>query len=421
MSMYTTRFDKQNMTLQLIEPIDPRIVRLKLTADLSHEIEGVSDVALSFFADVLATKTKTRDREDIVSYLNRHGIQLMVEAGNREIVCSLDVTRRNLTAALHILSDILRNAELTSDEFKKTQRRTLEELRESKDNAKLIARINFARALYSPDDPRHSDTLEEQITIIQKLSFRDFARMKAQVLGARWYMSAVAAPSDRRALERFARTFAHDGETAPVETSVTRTSAKRVFETVSGKTNVELRLGHRIAVSQTDPAYPALTFGLSVLGDYGGFGGRLMSTVREKEGLTYGIYARIEETRAGEPGHWNIFTFFTARDLQKGLRSTIHQLNLLLAKGVTERECAVFKEMYRNDFLITHESNARRLQYYHAMLVNGLDEGWVIDFQKRVANLTKREVNDALRTYLDPKRMVVSGAGPVTRTGKGTL
>lgn len=421
MSMYTTRLEKPNLTLQFIEPIDPRIVRLGLTVDLSHEIEDVSDAALAFFADALATKTKTRDREEIVSYLNRHGIQLAIEAGTREIMCSLDVAERNLKAALLILADILRNAELTADEFARIQRRTLEELREAKDNAKLIARINFARAIYSPDDPRRGETLDEQVAIIQKLTVRDFARMKAKMLGGRWYISAVAATQNRPLLERFATAFSHDVKATPVELSAAQASTKHVFETVSGKTNVELRLGHRIALSQTDAEYPALTFGLSVLGNYGGFGGRLMSTVREKEGLTYGIYARIEETRVGEPGHWNIFTFFTACDLEKGLRSTMRQLNLLLEKGVTERECAVFKEMYRNAFLITHESNARRLRYYHALLANGLNEEWALAFEARIAGLTRREVNEALRAHLDPKRMVISGAGPVNKKGEGIV
>jgi zinc protease len=420
--MYTNRIFMPNMVVQTIEPIDARIVRVKLTCDLSHEAEGVSDIELSFFADLLGTKTATKDKAMIISMLNKNGIRLMIEGGEQSLTCTMTVTKEKFGAALAILKDILLNAEVAKDEFTRTQKRTLEELREARDDARRIARINFSRALYANGDPRHSETLAEQVATVTRLTTRHFTTLKRNMLGGRWYLSAVLDPSDHATLTRFARAFSHD--TTLPERSAKQTTLPRsrsVYETVSGRTNVELRLGHRLTLTQTSEDYPALAFGLSIFGEVGGFGGRLMSTVREKEGLTYGIYARIEATEATRPGHWNIYTFFTAKDLHKGIASTMHQFAVLLEKGVTARECAVFKETYQNEFLIRHESNERRLGYYHALLTLGLDEAWAGAFQEKIAALTVREVNDALRTHLDPKRLVSSGAGPVTKTGKGIV
>src|SRR5699024_10309459 len=57
------------------------------------------------------------------------------------------------------------------------------------------------------------------------------------------------------------------------------------------KASVSVMWGQSTGLRYTDADYLPLRVGVSILGE--GFTGRLMSTVRDKEGLTYGIGASL--------------------------------------------------------------------------------------------------------------------------------
>jgi zinc protease len=193
------------------------------------------------------------------------------------------------------------------------------------------------------------------------------------------------------------------------------------FITVPGKTNVEVRMGNVIPITPLHVEYAALDFGIDVLGKVGGFSGRLMSTVREKAGLTYGIYATTVDTNPQSTIHWNVYTFLAAKDLAKGLSATRNEIKRIVRKGITSKELSTFKDILRNQYLIAHESNMRRLSTYHTLSVLGYSETILIERVARMQKLTLPEVNKALIKYIDPHNLVTSGAGPVSSEGKGIL
>ena len=57
----------------------------------------------------------------------------------------------------------------------------------------------------------------------------------------------------------------------------------------------------QLGIDRDDPDYAALSLGNQILGG-GGFGTRLMSEVREKRGLTYGVYSGF----CADAGTWPV-------------------------------------------------------------------------------------------------------------------
>ena len=73
----------------------------------------------------------------------------------------------------------------------------------------------------------------------------------------------------------------------------------------------------------------ALRIGTAMLGH--GFTGRLMGTVRDKQGLTYGIDAAVSEDTIAD-GAWDISASFAPALLEKGLASTQRRAAELVAR-----------------------------------------------------------------------------------------
>lgn len=187
---------------------------------------------------------------------------------------------------------------------------------------------------------------------------------------------------------------------------------------IPSKQNIEFSIGASIPMTRAAADYPAFVFGMSVLGIYGGFTGRLMSTVREKEGLTYGIYGRTELVTTHEEGVWRIMTFFNPKDAPRGIASTLREIALMHKKGITEDELTRFKNILHTRFTLTEDSLLKKIAEAHGLRVIGVTEEAYAEFKKSIQRLTCEEVNRVMKKYLDPKRLIISGAGPIASVAK---
>jgi zinc protease len=163
----------------------------------------------------------------------------------------------------------------------------------------------------------------------------------------------------------------------------------------------------------TNKEYYAFVFGLNVLGKWGGFAGRLMSTVREKEGLTYGIYARTETAGLTEFGFWRIMTFFAPDKALVGINSTLREIRTIRNNGITKTEYSRFKTILKTGHALLNDSIIRTASNIHSNQIKGLRFKDIEEHRKNMFNVTISDVNEALKKYLDPERMVIAGAGPV--------
>ena len=102
-----------------------------------------------------------------------------------------------------------------------------------------------------------------------------------------------------------------------------------------GKESVNVIIGAPSGLRPTDADYLPLAVGTSALGH--GFTSRLVGTVRDTEGLTYGIAAGLSGTGRFERA-WAINATFAPKLLKQGLQSTRRELAAWHDKGVSQSD-----------------------------------------------------------------------------------
>jgi predicted Zn-dependent peptidase len=137
-----------------------------------------------------------------------------------------------------------------------------------------------------------------------------------------------------------------------------------------------------------------------------------MQTVREQEGLTYGIYARTEAVRTTETGYWRIMSFFAPEKTTQGITSTLRELSKLYEHGIADAELTAFKTIFATQTALQHDSIISELKTLHAYHVHGFTPEEVAARQAATQALTTEAVNEAIRRYLDPATVGCSAAGP---------
>lgn len=419
MNSLTTTTHVGNVTLTRILPVRSDIVHLALTAHIPEGSSRFTPEALHLYSTLVLTKTKKKSKEALEAYMMAHGINLSVTAGRETITFTGSVRLARVRNFIDLLTELIFEGDIDEHEFGQKKKLALEANREAHDNAKRIALINFTNALY-PHEPRAQlHTLTEEKSCLVKATRSESTQIHRALPTSRWYLSIVGTPLAEYHALRLVKKLEHTSTAYVPKTIVARPVApQRHFATVPGKTNIEVFIGNVSRIPQnTDQACIPFEFGIDVLGKVGGFSGRLMSTVREKEGLTYGIYAHTASSRKGDSFHFLVRTFFMAKDYTQGYTSTMREIELIRTKGITEKELTTFKDILRNEAILACESSESRLRLFHGLVVSGHDERDRHETLKRIEGITRKEVNDALRTYLDPDSLVVSAAGPITKNG----
>src|SRR5262249_4714248 len=107
------------------------------------------------------------------------------------------------------------------------------------------------------------------------------------------------------------------------------------------KPSVTLLIGQPSGLRANDPDYLALQLATHILGS-GAFSARLLAQVRDVEGLSYGIGARLSGDTFCD-GMWRIQGSFATALLKKGEVSTQRELEKWYNEGVLAQELATNK------------------------------------------------------------------------------
>jgi zinc protease len=165
----------------------------------------------------------------------------------------------------------------------------------------------------------------------------------------------------------------------------------------------------QLGIDRQDPDFAALSMGNQILGG-GSFGTRLMSEVREKRGLTYGVYSAFTPMQVRGPFLINLQT---RAELGDGTLKLVQDiLRDYLKTGPTQQELDNAKREQAGSFPLSNASNASIVGQLGAIGFYDLPLSWMEDFQQQSHALTVEQVKAAMNKHLDADKLVIVTAGP---------
>ncbi|KAF1069987.1 MAG: putative zinc protease [Pseudomonas citronellolis] len=165
----------------------------------------------------------------------------------------------------------------------------------------------------------------------------------------------------------------------------------------------------QLGITRNDPDYAALYLGNQILGG-GGFGTRLMDQVREKRGLTYGVYSGFTGMQARGP-----FTISlqTRAELSEGTLKLVQDIvRDYLANGPTQKELDDAKRELAGSFPLSTASNGDIVGQLGAIGFYNLPSDYLENFLTQVQALSVEQVKAAMARHLNADGFVVVTAGP---------
>lgn len=135
----------------------------------------------------------------------------------------------------------------------------------------------------------------------------------------------------------------------------------------------------------------------------GGFESRLMTEVREKRGLTYGVYSYLADKEAADL--WMGSVASANERVADAITVIRQEWARLRDDGVTAEELENAKTYLTGAYPLRFEGNAQIASIAVGMQLDGLPVEYIANRNEMVEAITLDEINRVAREWLDPERL----------------
>jgi zinc protease len=376
---------------------------------------GSGNIAVPTLSGMMLDRgTKKLDKFAIAAKLEDVGAQLSFGVGTQSLEIRGKCLKKDLPLLLSLLSEELRTPAFSAAEFAKAKQQFIGSLRGQLQNSAGRAQEAFARAVFPAGHPNRPHTVEEFIAAAESATLEDVESFHAKYVGPRHMMLVLVgdvpeAEAGREIAKDFAGWSGGEDYLEPA-TPAAASEASEIKVPLKEKPSTSVVLGQPTGLRYKDPDTLPLRVGTAVLGQ--GFTGRLMGTVRDREGLTYFINAAVIDDTIAD-GAFSISASFAPSLLDKGVASTREVLKNWWQAGITDAELAARQQGMVGGYEVGLSTSAGLAGFIVATIQRGYDLDWLDRYPQALKAVTREQVNRAIRTHLDPAKMVLIEAGSV--------
>ena len=400
-------------------------VRLSLTirygdADSLNGLQG----ACQLLPTLMMRGTKSLSHEAFTDKLDEHQTVMNASGGVGSITFSLQTKREEIPAAIDLLQQVLREPALPADQFEILRRERSAALEGKQTDPQTIARQTLQRKLfpYPGNDVRHVLPIAGVVERYKTVKLDDAKRLYNDFLGTGSGELTIVGDFDpdqvlpllKKSLESWKAEYAYSR--IPSKAFDKTPGSSQVIQ-IPDKANAVYYSGSVLAMSQKDPDYPALKLGIYILGG-GSLSSRLGDRVRQKEGLSYGVGAGFSGNWFDEVSTLTIGAISNPQNSPKVVKSIGEEVELLVAKGISDEELERAKKGYLQSFAVQRTTDGSILGLLSSSTYEKTTMADQEKYEAAIRQLSAKQVGRALKTHIDPKRLLIITAGDFSAAKK---
>lgn len=365
-----------------------------------------------FVSSCLMRGTQARSFDSIYNELESVGASLGFDSNVHNLNFGGRSLIEDFPLLLTLFSESLRTPTFPKKEIETLRTHMLTSLALREQNTSDMAAMAFDRMLFA--DHPYSRPTDGYVETVQSITRRDMLDFHRRHFGPKGMVIAVVGAIEPKkaaeALEKILGGWQVPGQVPPPPLPNPKPIGKSVrnHHALPDKFQSDLVIG-MLGPSRKDPEYFSASLGNSILGQFGMMG-RIGDVVREKSGLAY--YASSSLNAGTGPGSWEVSAGVNPTNLEKAIDLIQKELRRFIKNGVTKEELADNQANYIGRLPLSLESNSG----VAGALLNIERFGLGLDYYQRyetiVRKVTRADVLETARKYIDPERLVISTAGP---------
>ncbi len=369
--------------------------------DETRDTLGVSD----FVAAMLRRGTKKRSADDISRAIDFVGGTLDAQASNEATTVACSALAKDGPLCLDLLSDVLLHPSFPEGEMGDVRDQMLAAVASRFDSPGELATAHFENQLFGEDHPDGWVLTADGVRKIDRAALLKFWQTFYKPNRA---ILAVAGDVDvaklRPQIEKAFRAWARGTAPARPDWKIPPINGTRMLLVDRPDlTQATIVLGHG-GIRHADPRWYAVTLMNYVLGG-SDFSSRLMTEVRAKRGLTYGIGSSFGSSLIRGP--FRVSAATKNENVWDALLATVNEIRRMQADGPTQPELDKAKGYYAGSYPFSLQTAAGVAAALVQAEEHGLGDGYVRDLPLRLAAVDEAQAKAAARDFLSPDTLIV--------------
>ncbi len=379
------------------------------------DFDGAEKAGISqLTASNLLNGTQDKTGLELAKTLDDRGLELGFSSNREGVKIAGQGLSGDLPVLMATLGDLLQRANFPAKDLELSRARALSALKTQLDTPGTLARRVFQQNIYPANHPYHSFPTEGSLKAI--------AQSDIQAFHQRLYRPdsttlALVGDFDPAAVKALVTQIFGDWKTSATKPEATfppvdfPSATKRLTAPLSGKAQSVSFLGY-VGIKRQDPRfYSSLVLNQILGGDT--LASRLGTEIRDRQGLTYGIYSYFQTGTQAGPFFISMQT--APEDAKKAIDSTVKLLQQIRDQGVSAAEVSNAVRSLTTTYPV---DLANPVDLSSTILYNevyGLNPMELRQYSNQIGAVTPEQVNQAAKELLQPDRLIIVTAGPTVK------
>ena len=373
-------------------------------------------VAGGLVAEMLTLGTKNKTRAQLQDGFDALKADWSVSGSPWVAAAKLTTKRDSLTAALTLLAEVLREPAFPASEFEQLVRRSVGGVEAAATEPTSIAGVQLTRTVkpYAVNDVRYTADFAEQITALKAVNREAVAGFYRRFWGANNAELAIVGDFDAAEVQALVARLFGDWQAVGPYVRLSQPAAtvfgQRMVALTPDKPNAFALGVLPLRLADTDVDFPALRVAVHVLGA-GGFDTRLLTRLRQQDGLSYGAGANLSASNFELSGALTFYAIFAPQNLARVQQGFAEELARFVKDGISADELASAKKAIVAGHDTRRADDAGVAGAWAVWLESNRSFAFEAGLDAKLMALSTGQVNAAIHQWFDPARIDWSLAG----------
>jgi zinc protease len=381
-------------------------------------LEGVTgkSATADMTVDMLMRGTRNLSRQQIKDRLDSLKAKLSISGGPTQLNASIETTRPSLPAVLQLLGAVLREPAFDSKEFESLRQENLAALEQQRSDPIALGSQAYNRTTnpWPKGHPRYTPTFDESVADYTAVKLPDAQAFYAGFIGASSGEIAIVGDFDPAEVNGIlAETLGSWKSPTPyvrVPQQVFDVKETNLTIETPDKANAFFISGKVLKLQDDDPDFAAMELANFIVG--GGFlNSRLMTQIRQKEGLSYFVGSQFYASPLDQYGQFLGIAIYAPENAAKLQAAYSAVVDSVIRNGFTAEEVAQAKDGYLQSRQLSRSQDNELAPALAQDAFLGRTLAWDAALEAKVKTLTPAQLQAAFRKYVDPSAFVTVKAG----------
>jgi predicted Zn-dependent peptidase len=360
-------------------------------------------------ATVLRTGgTKSRGGDQINEELEFIAATVEAMGGSEFMTVTGNSLKKDFARLMEIYADLIMNPAFPQDKLDLARNQSLENMRRQWDRPAQVSNLLFQEKLYGSDSPYGRRATPATLKTVGR---EDLVAFHKRIFSPANLMLGIAGDVSieeaKAVLNRVFKGWAKTKVDLPEPGPLTERADGTVYYAYKDTPQANMYLGH-LGVRRNGPDQYTLEVLNNIFGG-GGFTARLMKELRSNRGLTYGIYGGVMDGR--DRGAFMVGSQLKAAKFVEALGLIKGIIGDLQTKPVTDEEIETAKNSLINSFVFNFEQKTQVMSQVMTLKLQGYADSYLDTYIDNIRKVTKQDILEAAKKYMDPAKMIVVVVG----------